>query len=103
MQKQKYFSKILNLIMFSALLYLSLKVISCINSEQDMVQKLIKDKIPSNEITQNNLFSYKLESKNKILPRKEILCNSLLILNGSFAVLLAGFINWRNLLYTGTI
>ena len=41
--------------------------------------------------------------KNKILPRKEILCNGLLILNGSFAVLLAGFINWRNLLYTGTI
>ena len=105
MQKQKYFSKILNFFMLSALVSLSLMVIGCINTEEEMIQKLIREKMPTNEITKNIIFNYVLENnKNKLPPRKKnIINNSLLLLNGSFAVLLAGFINWTNILYTGTI
>ena len=104
MQKQKYFSKILNFVMLSGLIYLSLRLIGCINTEEEMIENLIREKMPTNEKTKNNIFNWVVEIKNKLpLRKKNIINNGLLLLNGSFAVLLAGFINWTNILFTGTI
>lgn len=103
MHKQSNLPKILNLFMLSALLYLSLKVVSCINSEQDELEKTIKmNKIPSNEYSQNNFFNYKIK-ENVISPDDDFLSIGSLLINGSYTILLTGFLNWRKLLSAGTI
>lgn len=103
MYKQSYFPKILNLFMFSALLYLSLKVVHCINSEQEELEKVIKNKIPTNEITLNNIFNYKSNKQIEISEDSFPYNIDSLLINGSFSILLTCFLNWRKLLSAGTI
>ena len=103
MHKQRYFPKIINLFMFTALLYLSIKVVNCINSEQDEIEKIIKNNIPSNEITQNNIFNYQFSKGNQISQDDNTLDIGSLFINGSFSILLTGFLSWRKLLSAGTL
>jgi hypothetical protein len=103
MQKQTYISKMLNIIMLSALIYLSVLLIFSINNEQEMIEKIRKQKLETNEFTENSILKYLFEGKEiiKISTKKSLYIN--LLLNGSFAVILAGFITWTNILFTGTI
>jgi len=101
MIKQKYFPKIINLLILSALIYLSFRLLQCINNEKTIVDKMIKDKLSKKEITDNKIFNYEIEIPST--KSASALNNNLLLLNGSFAFILAGFINWTNILFTGTI
>merc|ERR1711957_761359 len=103
MHKQKYSTKIINIFMFTALLYLSIKVVSCFNSEQDEIEKIIKNKLPSNEITQNNLFNYQISKGNQISPDDNSFDIGSLLINGSFSICLTCFLTWRKLLSAGTV
>ncbi len=105
MHKQTYISKIINVIMLSALIYLSILLITYITNENDIIEKNKKEKLKLNKITENNIFKFLFEKKEKEvckIPIKKSF-NTNLLLNGTFAIILAGFINWTNILFTGTI
>ena len=107
MFRQKFLPKVLNLLMLSALFYLSVIIVKCINSEMNEPEKINKTQIPSNEITKNKIFNYlkNEEVKNTLyfnLDFSKINFNNL-TKNISLSVFLTSFIIWGKLLPTGTV
>ena len=107
MYKQKSFAKVINFIMFSALIYLALLLCQCIINEQDMVEKMLLEKLQTqtNQFSDNNILRYLIQEKINvpILPRRSTFNSNVILVNGVFAIILAGFVNWTNILFTGTI
>ncbi len=107
MYKQKSFAKVINFIMLSALIYLAILLCQCISNEQEMIEKSINEKlqIQTKEFSDYNILKHLKQDKINvpIIRKKSSFNPNVILVNGSFAILLAGFINWTNILFTGTI
>lgn len=109
MYKTKSFAKVINFIMLSALIYLAILLLQCMLNEQQMIEKMLNEKLQlqTTQYSPNNILKYLQEEKKNNVPmlpiKKQSLNANVIFVNGSFAIILAGFVNWTNILFTGSI